>query len=164
MILLLGNLGNRKMRNLRKKMQGIGHRRFILVLFVMCVVAGCARIHFWHTRVVAYEIEPGIYQAELSVSQQRLWEAAVDVFRKTALLESDHDRLFLKGRIEPATIVECIILKRTEGFSAFTIKAYAVESNEPRSSVAEKTAREVYSGARSATAALRRHFSSDDRK
>jgi hypothetical protein len=164
MILLLASLGNRKMRNLRKKTDWTGHRRFILVLCAMCVLTGCAGLHLWRSKLVAYEAEPGLFQAELDVPQDRTWAAAVDVFRKTALLEADLDKLFLKGMIEPDIVVECTILRRTENFSAFTVKAYTLTDSKPQSAVAEKTAREVYNGARSLSAALRRRFSSDDRK
>lgn len=133
--------------------------------FIVCILllfSGCLRVPFvGKSRYLSYQIEDGTRQAEVAVSIERLWRAAVYQFRDLELIESDYEKKYIKA-FKGELIFEFTAKSRTRKNSAFTLKAYKLDTLEPNNTEARVLARKIFKKARSIKLSIKKMISKDD--
>lgn len=125
---------------------------FLTLSLCLSFNSGCLKMPkirlFKPGRYLSYQLEPGTRQAEISVSADKLWKAAVQHFRKYQIVESNPETLFISAA-HKNIIYEFTAKKRTRKNSAFTLKAYVLDTQEPKTYEARIMAKKIYKKAKS---------------
>lgn len=128
----------------------------VSVFLILCLLVfsntGCLKMPkirlFKAGRYLSYQLEPGTRQAEIAVSVDKLWKAAVYHFRKYQIVEANQETKFISAT-HNNIIYEFAARERTRKNSAFTLKAYIIDTAEPKTREARIMARKIYKKAKS---------------
>lgn len=125
---------------------------YSILCMLMCFTSACIRMPkiklFKPGRYLSYQLEPGKRQAEIAVSIDKLWKATVFLFRKYQIIESDPANKTISV-VSNNVVYEFEAKERTRKNSAFTLKAYVIDTTEPKTKEARLMARKIYKKAKS---------------
>lgn len=137
-------------------------KRNIAFLILCVLLNGCLHVvpHIkipvlFNKRYLSYQLEKGYRQSEIRATQEKVWQAGIEIFRQAQIIESDTENMFIKA-LDDNVIYEFKVKRRTPSNSAFTIKAYILDTLEPQTVAARKMAARIYKRARSTKLFIKR--------